>query len=397
MLRSWGILREDREAARHARQAAAAAFGGVLGCLLLPLGPLSVLILVPAAAAAAGFALARRKRAQVTPGAIFETAAERTDDPLSADELRLLAERCNAEPDVLTVWYQQMMERFRTEVESREAAIAAARDAQKAAERANLARAQFLTNMSHELRTPLNAVIGMSDVMRRQTFGPLGHPNYGEYAAHIQESGRYLLGMIDDILTLTECDVREDAIVAERADPLEIVRAAAAQVRGAAAAGCVHVSVKAAPNLPADIVADTRRLQRAIWHLLANAVAFTPPGGKVGVYCTVTEDGRLAICIRDNGRGMDATQIEAARSILTQGDESWTKRHGGTGIGIPFARRIAELHRGRLRIDSTPGKGTIASIILPVHPADAARRPLSLVASRPAPAPAQRQPQTCAA
>ncbi|MCP1334795.1 sensor histidine kinase [Futiania mangrovi] len=396
MLRLWEMLREDRDAARCAKLVAGAAFGGAFASLLLPLGPLSILVLAAAFGGAIGFALARRQRTHVNPGAIFESAAERAEDPLSAEELRLLARRCNAEPDVLTVWYQQMMERFRTEVQSREAAIAAAREAQEAAERANLARAQFLTNMSHELRTPLNAVIGMSDVMRRQTFGPLGHDNYMDYANHIQESGRYLLGMIDDILTLTECDAREDALMLDSADPLEIVRAAAAQVRGAAAAGCVHVSVKAAPNLPAELEADSRRLQRAIWHLLANAVAFTPPGGKVGVYCTVTEDGRLAVCIRDNGRGMDPAQIRTARSILTQGDESWTKRHGGTGIGIPFATRIAELHGGRLRIDSTPGKGTIASIVLPARSAGSVRR-LTPAGAHPRTPAAPRVPASCAA
>jgi signal transduction histidine kinase len=232
------------------------------------------------------------------------------------------------------------------------------------AEAASQAKSLFLANMSHELRTPLNAIIGFSQLIRDQRMGPVGIPLYAEYAADILGAGEHLLEVINNILDISKIEAGKLELVEEWLPLQDIVRSSLASVYNQAQVGRVALET----NLPADlppIRADRVMLRQILINLLANAVKFTPPGGRVAVAAERTADGGLAIAIADTGIGMSRDEIVIALEPFRQVENSLTKRHAGTGLGLPLANRLAELHGGHLAIESAKGNGTTIRLHLP--------------------------------
>jgi signal transduction histidine kinase len=253
------------------------------------------------------------------------------------------------------------LEAMKRQLERQSAELAGLRDE---AERANRTKSEFLANMSHELRSPLNAVIGFSEIMKDELFGELGSAQYREYAYDIWQSGRHLLDVINDILDLSKVEAgklelaeSEINLGATIAGCMRLVSARAHQ------AGITLRSTVGGDDL--QIRADERKLKQVLINLLTNSIKFTKSGGRVAVSIGRLPDSRLRIAVADTGIGISPADIPKALSAFGQVDSSLSRRHEGTGLGLPLSKALVELHGGELQIESEPGIGTTVSIVLP--------------------------------
>ncbi len=229
---------------------------------------------------------------------------------------------------------------------------------------ASRTKSEFLATISHELRTPLNAIIGFSEVMKDELFGDIGQPRYRDYARDVHESGRHLLAVINDILDMAKIesgrlDLHEEPITlaALAADCIRLMRERAEQ------AG-LRLALGSGPELP-RVRADPIKLKQIILNLLSNAVKFTPSGGRIDLTAAATEDGGFALVVIDTGSGMRPEDIPLALQPFRQVDTVLSRRHSGTGLGLPLSKALVELHGGRLVIESRLGVGTTVSVLLP--------------------------------
>ncbi|ADL00511.1 sensor histidine kinase [Brevundimonas subvibrioides] len=230
------------------------------------------------------------------------------------------------------------------------------------AEAQNAGKTRFLANMSHELRTPLNAVLGFSDVMRQRLFGPLS-PKYAEYADNIHEAGSHLLDLIGDVLDVSKIEAERYELSREPFDAREVVSAAVALVRGTATDGGVTLA-SLLPDDPLAVEADRRALKQITLNLLSNAIKFTPSGGSVTLTLE-TIGPYLEMVVADTGVGIAARDLKRLGRPFEQAGEA-DQRAKGTGLGLSLVRALAELHGGRMSIESTLGEGTAVTVRLPV-------------------------------
>ncbi|MGZ8386924.1 MAG: PAS domain-containing sensor histidine kinase [Rhodoplanes sp.] len=230
------------------------------------------------------------------------------------------------------------------------------------AEDANQAKSKFLANMSHELRTPLNAIIGFSEIMEAQLFGPLGVDRYDEYCRDIRESGQYLLEVINDILDMSRIEAGRLRLDFEDVEVDRILGEALRVVAKRAEDKALTVNARIAPGLV--LTADRRALKQVLLNLLSNAVKFTDEGGEVRVHARNT--GRsVVIAIADTGIGIAREALAKLCRPFEQVEDHFTKSHQGSGLGLAISKSLVELHRGTMRIRSTPNKGTIVLLRLP--------------------------------
>lgn len=237
-------------------------------------------------------------------------------------------------------------------------------EAKDNAENANRAKSDFLANMSHELRTPLNAVIGFADIIQQQLFGPVGSERYREYATLIRMSGAHLLEIISDILDLAKVEAHRVVLDEQEIEIQSLLRICTTLVAGRAEEAKVKVIVQTQADLP-HLMADELRIKQIVLNLLSNAVKFSPAGGEVHLDARLNKDGELAISVTDSGCGMTPDEVAIALQPFGQVSSTIAKSKEGTGLGLPLARRMTEIHGGRLEISSTPGQGTTVSAILP--------------------------------
>jgi signal transduction histidine kinase len=236
-----------------------------------------------------------------------------------------------------------------------------------AADSANKVKSEFLAAMSHELRTPLNAVIGFSEVMLNEVFGPLGHVRYREYAESIRGSGTHLLGLINDVLDMSRLNSGELRLSREELRVGDLIAEAVGVITLQAEAANVALIEDVEPWLPM-LQVDRRRMRQVLVNLLTNAVKFTPSEGTVRVSAYRRGDN-VAIQITDTGIGMAAHEIPKALERFSQVDGSLARKHEGVGLGLPLAEHLTELHGGWLELHSEAGTGTTVTVILPPQPA----------------------------
>jgi len=234
-----------------------------------------------------------------------------------------------------------------------------------AADAANKSKSQFLASMSHELRTPLNAVIGFSEVLCLQMFGPLGDARYRHYARDIRNSGQHLLSLINDILDLSRLDAGQGSLHEEALDLGKLLDDAVRMVEPQAAKASLNLTKAFARDLPRVFV-DERRIKQVVINIVSNAVKFTPAGGTVSVTADASPAG-IAICIRDTGIGMAQADVPRAFERFGQVDSTLARKYEGAGLGLPLARELIELHGGSLMLESAPGFGTTVTITLPAR------------------------------
>ena len=228
---------------------------------------------------------------------------------------------------------------------------------------ANRAKTDFLTNMSHELRTPLNAIIGFSEVLRDGLFGPLGNPRYTEYVGDIHSSGEHLLAIINDILDLAKIDAGKLELHEIEVAIPDLLESVLPIVRGRAEAGGLRLRVTLDDPLP-RLHGDPRAIKQMLINLLSNAIKFTEPGGQIVISASF-ERGMVALAVADTGVGIAEADMAAALATFGQVDASLTRKHEGTGLGLPLVVALAKLHGAVFKLDSTPGVGTKAVVTFP--------------------------------
>ena len=254
----------------------------------------------------------------------------------------------------------QTFNRMAEAIGDREQAL---RGAKEEAEAASRTKTQFLANMSHELRTPLNAIIGFSEIISRETFGPVPS-KYAEYATSIHDAGRHLLSTINDILDISKIEAARLDLRDEPVDLRSVARACTDLVRGKAGDASVTVEIDVPDGLA--VLGDEIRLKQIVLNLLSNAVKFSPAGSRVRLSAGIEQpSGEVAIAVADTGIGMDVAEIRVALEPFGQVDSSLARRYEGTGLGLPLAARLTELHGGHLEIESRKGYGTTVRVILP--------------------------------
>jgi signal transduction histidine kinase len=237
-------------------------------------------------------------------------------------------------------------------------------ETKNSAEAASRAKTDFLANMSHELRTPLNAIIGFSEILKQEPLGPLGHPSYRDYVRDVYESGVHLLRIINDILDLSKIEVGKLTLSETPVDPREAIESCMRIVRERADNGGIALIAEVAPDLP-TLNADERMVKQVLLNLLSNAIKFTPSGGSVRIVARTDDEDGLVIEVADTGIGIAATDIERALQPFEQIDSSLHRKYQGTGLGLPLARSMCELHGGRFVIESAVGKGTTVTVRFP--------------------------------
>ena len=259
---------------------------------------------------------------------------------------------------IMTVMLHDITERKRAE-----AAVVLAKEQAEIADRA---KSEFLANMSHELRTPLNAILGFAQMIRDLTFGDRALKRYISYARDIHDSGEHLLNIINDILDLskieagkTELDEQWHAVGELVEDSLRLVEVRA-QKAGLELHFVNHVEDR-------RLLADGRMIRQMLLNLLTNAVKFTRAGGRVTVTASCGADGGLELTVADSGIGIDKQDLDKALSQFGQVDSALNRRFQGTGLGLPLVSSLAELHGGRLELQSEPSVGTTATIWLPAE------------------------------
>ncbi|MBL6939669.1 MAG: MASE1 domain-containing protein [Alphaproteobacteria bacterium] len=242
---------------------------------------------------------------------------------------------------------------------SREEAVLA----KEVAEQASHAKSSFLANMSHELRTPLNAVIGFSEMIRSEMFGPVGDAHYKEYAGLINGAGSHLLDLIGDILDMSKIEAGKLELHLERVDTALTVRECVELLAERAATGRVTIRTELR-QAPVFFEADKRAVKQILLNLLSNAVKFTPEGGDVCVRAGLA-DGQCQLIVEDTGVGIPANEIGRIGNPFVQLSNN-SGRHQGTGLGLALVRSLAEMHRGTFKIESAEGRGTTVTVTLPL-------------------------------
>ena len=250
------------------------------------------------------------------------------------------------------------------DVTERRREVAELRHSMESAEMANRAKSEFLANMSHELRTPLNAIIGFSEVITRQLFGPVGTPRYADYARDIWNSGTHLLQIINDLLDLSKLDAGKQELHESAVSLLQVIEESLRLVRERAVSAAIDVRIELVEGMP-NLRADERMLKQILINLLSNSIKFTPRGGRISIRGAVTAAGAVELAVSDTGIGMTAAEIEVALTPFGQVDNAFARSHQGTGLGLPLVRALAELHGGRLTLQSLPNVGTTATVTFP--------------------------------
>jgi PAS domain S-box-containing protein len=234
------------------------------------------------------------------------------------------------------------------------------------AETANRSKSDFLANMSHELRTPLNSVIGFSEVLQNQLFGPLNEKQL-EYTQYISGGGKHLLNVINDILDLSKVEAGKMELCLQIFSIKEILNGANLMFSEKALKHRIHTSVEIAADVPAQINADERKVKQIMYNLLSNALKFTPDGGYVKTTAKLDKENNCVVLIvEDTGIGIKADDLPKIFQPFSQIESPYTKTTTGTGLGLAVTKRLVDLHGGTVKMESEWGKGSKVTVTIPI-------------------------------
>lgn len=239
-------------------------------------------------------------------------------------------------------------------------------EAKEAADKANEAKSEFLAMMSHDLRTPLNAIIGFSDLMKSKLYGPVGDSRYDEYLNDINDSGKFLLNLINLVLDISKIEAGKFELVDERTELNSFLMSSIKLISLQANDHGVELDLSCPSDLP-FLLCDQRTLGQTVNNLLSNAIKFSNEGDRVKIAVEMAQDNSIAISVNDTGIGMDKEGIEKALEPFGQAESGKARKYEGTGLGLHVSRLLMEQHGGTLEIESEIGKGTHVVIRFPAE------------------------------
>jgi PAS domain S-box-containing protein len=237
-------------------------------------------------------------------------------------------------------------------------------NARQDAEKASTAKSEFLAKISHEIRTPLNAIIGFSEVMMDERFGPVGNERYRQYLKDIHSSGGHLISLLNDLLDLSKIEAGKLELTFVSVDLNMLVLQCVAIMQEQANRERVIIRTSLPPNLPA-IIADARSVRQIALNLLSNSIKFTGAGGQVIVSTAVNDDNEVALRVRDTGVGMSEKELQTALEPFRQISTATRRTSGGSGLGLPITKALAEANHARFRITSQIDDGTLVEVAFP--------------------------------
>ncbi|WP_051284400.1 ATP-binding protein [Nisaea denitrificans] len=233
------------------------------------------------------------------------------------------------------------------------------------ADLASLAKTQFLANMSHELRTPLNSIIGFSDLLQKEMFGPIGSERYTEFVQHIHSAGAHLLELINDILDVSRIELGEMGLKEDLFDLGRSVSATIAMIRPKLAEKSQNFTAEL-PERSVGFTGDERQIRQVLMNLLTNAVKFTDTDGMITLRLTVDPEAGAVLQVKDNGMGIRESDLDRVLNPFEQAtDETYSRSIEGAGLGLYLTQAIAQSHGGDLKISSQLGVGTTVTVTLP--------------------------------
>ena len=251
---------------------------------------------------------------------------------------------------------EDITQRKESEVQLKEAKITS--------DMASRAKSEFLANISHELRTPLNSIIGFSEIIRNEVFGPIEPKSYTEYAANIYDSGKHLLGIINQILDISRIDAGERELNESMVDIRKVATVCLDLTKTKFNQNNLTILDTIPDNLP-RMIAEEVAVKQMLLNLLSNAAKFTPHGGRITLSGEIEKGGNLRISVTDTGVGLSPEQIQKSAMPFGLVDGRLDKGTGGAGLGLSLVHSLLKLHGGKLEILSQKGIGTTASLIFP--------------------------------
>ncbi|MGB3644592.1 MAG: PAS domain S-box protein [Mesorhizobium sp.] len=236
--------------------------------------------------------------------------------------------------------------------------------ARAVAERASSQKTDFLARISHEIRTPLNAIIGFSELMVDEKFGPVANDRYRDYLRDINRSGNHVLDLVNDLLDISKIEAGQQEMDYEAVSLNDTLAETVAMMQPQANRERVIIRSSFASKLP-EVVADQRSVRQIALNILSNAIRYTQAGGQVIVSTAYETSGDVVMRVRDTGIGMSQAEIEQALKPFRQINALKRGRHDGTGLGLPLTKAMVEANRARFTINSTPGEGTLVEVAFP--------------------------------
>jgi signal transduction histidine kinase len=246
-------------------------------------------------------------------------------------------------------------------LDSREGDLLAAR---RDAERAAAAKSDFLAKISHDIRTPLNAIIGFAEVMMEERFGPVGNERYRQYLKDIHASGAHLIALINDLLDLSKIEAGKIELTFASVSLNDLIQQCVAIMQAQANRERVIIRTALSPRLP-QVMADARSVRQIVLNLLSNSIKFTGAGGQAIVSTAINDTGEVVLRVRDTGIGMSEAELATALEPFRQAATTTRMGTGGSGLGLPLTKALAQANHATFQIKSAPNEGTLVEITFP--------------------------------
>jgi signal transduction histidine kinase len=259
---------------------------------------------------------------------------------------------------------QSEIRELKAHVEAFKKTEAEMRGATREAQRAAAAKAEFVAKISHEIRTPLNAMTGFAEVIMGERFGPIGNERYREYLKDIHGAGLHVVSLLNDLLDLSKIETGQLDLSFANVSLNELTQQCVGIMQPQASRARIIIRTSLTPGLP-QVVADERSLRQIVLNLLSNSIKFTGPGGQVIVSTAFADSGEAVLRVRDTGTGMSEKDVEAALEPFRQTATSGSWGSGGTGLGLPLTKALAEANRAHFSIKSAPNAGTLIEVAFP--------------------------------
>jgi len=299
-------------------------------------------------------------------GAQTLSIVTRGGDPIAVDGRLLAVPWHGASALALVLTNGQAAERRRAAETALATVEAELRNARREAQSAADAKADFVAKISHEIRTPLNAMTGFAEVMMAERFGSIGNERYREYLKDIHGAGTHVVALLNDLLDLSKVEAGKLDLNFGNVRVNELTQQCVGIMQPQASRARIIIRTSLTPTLP-QIVADERSMRQIMLNLLSNSIRFTGPGGQVIVSTAVSDDRAVVLRVRDTGVGMSEKDIAAALEPFRQAATSGSWGSGGTGLGLPLTKALAEANRAHFSIKSAPNAGTLVEIAFPAN------------------------------